>query len=196
MGLCVDEFKPRKIEFKQSQNSANSAQDLLKLLENGELEVDHTIFEEDIVYTPGKKYACLLGGVFLMGTILGLVPGYLLIRYIVKLGPIWETTQTISRTLYLSFNHSILRYECINDQFANVKLTRLDKKSHVFIGSLSTGEHGSKEEFCLSLGGSEWMELWSIGNLKSNYQNVKEFCEISGVGLKISDYNREKFDLF
>ena len=196
MGLCVDEFKPRKIELKQSQNSANSAQDLLKLLENGELEVDHTIFEEDIVYTPGKKYACLLGGLFLMGTILGLVPGYLLIRYIVKLGPIWATTRTITRTQYLAFNHSIIHYEYTNDQFADVKLTRLDKKSHVFIGSLSTGEHGSKEEFCLSLGGSEWMELWSIGNLKSNYENVKEFCEISGVGLKISDYNREKFDLF
>jgi hypothetical protein len=40
------------------------------------------------------------------------------------------------------------------------------------------------------------MELWSSKSLKSNYQNVKEFCEISGLDLRISDNNRKKFDLF
>ena len=195
-GSFMDEFKPKKIELLQSQNSTSSAQDLLKLLNNGELEVDHTIFEENIMYTPEKKLAYLMGGVLLMVTVLGSAPGYFIIRYIVRLGPIWSTTQTITCTHYLAFNHSIIKYEYKNNELVDVILTKLNIQSYVGIGNVSTGEYGSSQEFCLYVGGSEVMELWSSKSLKSNYQNVKEFCEISGLDLRISDNNRKKFDLF
>ena len=192
----MDEFA----EFEQEilRNGANSKDPLklcLNLLEKGELDADYTISMEDTTYTPAKKCGLLALGVILIAIILPMLVGVQLIRFIIKLGPLWSTTRHIRSTCYVSFCHSILEYEYKNEQLVEAKLTKLNNRSYVFIGSIDVGEYSSMNVFKLATGNNEVKDLWPTQFLKENYQDVKDFCEISGVKLRISAEARKRHKL-
>ena len=192
----MDEFA----EFEQEilRNGANykdPLKDCLNLLEKGELDADYTISMEDTTYTPAKKCGLLALGVILIAIILPMLLGVQLIRFIIKLGPLWSTTRHIRSTCYVGFCHSILEYEYKNEQLVEAKLTKLNNRSHVFIGSIDVGEYSSMNVFKLASGNIEYKDLWPFQSLKYNYQDVKDFCEISGVKLRISAEARKRHKL-
>ena len=190
----MDEFEELEEEFFESNTSSNSElNNLVNLLNFGEVNPDHIIFHEDILYTPKKKIAYLLGGLFLIGTIIGLGLGVYIIWYIFKLGPLWSSTNTVISRYYLGFNHSVIVYECKDEQLIDVKLIKLDDDSYVFIESVSSGDHGSRDVFSLFADGEIHSELWSVPGIKRNIRNVEEFCRISGVNLELSNPMRKKY---
>jgi len=191
----MDEFADLERELLGMETSSDtSLQEVLKLLNKGKLKVDYTIFLEDKTYTPAKKCGVLALGVILMAMILPMAFGVFLIRFIFKLGPLWSTTRHITCRNYLGFCHSILEYEYKNEQLVEAKLTKLDSRSQVSIISVDFGDHGSgsRDEFALYVRGSGFKHLWSSGSIKNNYQNVKDFCEISGVKLAISPSKKRR----
>ena len=130
-----------------------------------------------------------------MAMILPMLVGVQLIRFIIKLGPLWSTTRHIRSTCYVGFCHSILEYEYKNEQLVEAKLTKLNNRSYVFIGSTDVGEYSSMNVFKLATGNNEVKDLWPTQFLKENYQDVKDFCEISGVKLSISAEARKRHKL-
>ena len=189
----MDEFAELEQEFLEMKTSSDdSLQEVLNLLDKDELKPDYTISHEDITYTPAKKFGTLVLGVILIVMILPMVVGVALIIHICKLGPLWSTTRHIMSTDYLGFCHSILEYEYKNEHLIEAKLTKLNHKSYVYIGSVDSGDHSSRDVFALVVGGQESKELWPTGSIKNNYQNVKDFCEISGVKLAISPSARKR----
>ena len=105
----MDEFAELEQELLGTETSSDtSLQEVLNLLNKGKLKVDYTIFLEDKTYTPAKKCGLLALGVILMAMILPMALGVLLIRFIIKLGPLWSTTRHITCRNYLGFCHSIL----------------------------------------------------------------------------------------
>ena len=189
----MDEFAELEQELLGTETSSDtSLQEVLNLLNKGKLKVDYTIFLEDKTYTPAKKCGLLALGVILMAMILPMALGVLLIRFIIKLGPLWSTTRHIMSTDYLGFCNSILEYEYKNELLIEAKITKLNHKSYVYVGSEDFGDHGSRDVFALDLGGQGFKELWPTGSIKNNYQNVKDFCEISGVKLAISPSARKR----
>tara|TARA_Y100001933_G_scaffold264944_1_gene333714 strand:- start:4281 stop:4862 length:582 start_codon:yes stop_codon:yes gene_type:complete len=192
----VDEFAEFEQEIlRDGGNSKDPLNDCLYLLGKGELNADYTISMEDTIYTPAKKCGLLALGVILIAIILPMFPGAQLIRFIIKLGPLWSTTRHIRSTCYVGFCHSILEYEYKNEQLVEAKLTKLNKRSYVFIGSTDIGEYSSMNVFKLATGNNEYKDLWPIQSLKYNYQDVKDFCEISGVKLRISEQERKRHKL-
>jgi len=75
----------------------------------------------------------------------------------------------------------------------DVKLIKLDDDSYVFIESVSSGDHGSRDVFSLFADGEIHSELWSVPGIKRNIRNVEEFCRISGVNLELSNPMRKKY---
>ena len=192
----MDEFAEFEQEIlRDGGNSKDPLNDCLYLLEKGELNADYTISMEDTIYTPAKKCGLLALGVILIAIILPMFPGVQLIRFIIKLGPLWSTTRHIRSTCYVGFCHSILEYEYKNEQLVEAKLTKLNNRSYVFIGSIDIGEYSSMNVFKLATGNNEYKDLWPIQSLKYNYQDVKDFCEISGVKLRISEQKRKRHKL-
>ena len=192
----MDEFAEFEQEIlRDGGNSKDPLNDCLYLLEKGELDADYTISMEDTIYTPAKKCGLLALGVILIAIILPMFPGAQLIRFIIKLGPLWSTTRHIRSTCYVGFCHSILEYEYKNEQLVEAKLTKLNNRSYVFIGSIDIGEYSSMNVFKLATGNNEYKDLWPIQSLKYNYQDVKDFCEISGVKLRISEQKRKRHKL-
>ncbi len=192
----MDEFAEFEQEIlRDGGNSKDPLNDCLYLLGKGELNADYTISMEDTIYTPAKKCGLLALGVILIAIILPMFPGAQLIRFIIKLGPLWSTTRHIRSTCYVGFCHSILEYEYKNEQLVEAKLTKLNKRSYVFIGSTDIGEYSSMNVFKLATGNNEYKDLWPIQSLKYNYQDVKDFCEISGVKLRISEQERKRHKL-
>tara|TARA_B100000614_G_scaffold259662_1_gene284797 strand:+ start:151 stop:732 length:582 start_codon:yes stop_codon:yes gene_type:complete len=192
----VDEFAEFEQEIlRDGGNSKDPLNDCLYLLGKGELNADYTISMEDTIYTPAKKCGLLALGVILIAIILPMFLGVQLIRFIIKLGPLWSTTRHIRSTCYVGFCHSILEYEYKNEQLVEAKLTKLNKRSYVFIGSIDIGEYSSMNVFKLATGNNEYKDLWPIQSLKYNYQDVKDFCEISGVKLRISAEARKRHKL-
>jgi len=189
----MDEFAELEQEFLQTKTSSDdSLQEVLNLLDKGELKTDYTISHEDTTYTPAKKCGTLVLGVILIVMILPMAAGVALILHICKLGPLWSTTRHIMSTDYLGFCNSILEYEYKNELLIEAKITKLNHKSYVYVGSEDFGDHGSRDVFALDLGGQGFKELWPTGSIKNNYQNVKDFCEISGVKLAISPSARRR----
>ncbi len=192
----MDEFAEFEQEIlRNGANSKDPLKDCLNLLEKGELDADYTISMEDTTYTPAKKCGLLALGVILIAIILPMLLGVQLIRFIIKLGPLWSTTRHIRSTCYVGFCHSILEYEYKNEQLVEAKLTKLDNRSYVFIGSTDVGESSSASVFTLATGNNEYKDLWPFQSLKYNYQDVKDFCEISGVKLRISSEARKRHKL-
>ena len=192
----MDEFAELEQELLGTETSSDtSLQEVLNLLNKGKLKVDYTIFLGDKTYTPAKKCGLLALGVILMAMILPMLVGVQLIRFIIKLGPLWSTTRHIRSTCYVGFCHSILEYEYKNEQLVEAKLTKLNNRSHVFIGSIDVGEYSSMNVFKLATGNNEVKDLWPTQFLKENYQDVKDFCEISGVKLRISAEARKRHKL-
>ena len=192
----MDEFAEFEQEIlRDGGNSKDPLNDCLYLLGKGELNADYTISMEDTIYTPAKKCGLLALGVILIAIILPMFPGAQLIRFIIKLGPLWSTTRHIRSTCYVGFCHSILEYEYKNEQLVEAKLTKLNKRSYVFIGSIDIGEYSSMNVFKLATGNNEYKDLWPIQSLKYNYQDVKDFCEISGVKLHVSAEARKRHKL-
>ena len=192
----MDEFAEFEQEIlRDGGNSKDPLNDCLYLLGKGELNADYTISMEDTIYTPAKKCGLLALGVILIAIILPMFPGAQLIRFIIKLGPLWSTTRHIRSTCYVGFCHSILEYEYKNEQLVEAKLTKLNNRSYVFIGSTDVGESSSASVFTLATGNNEYKDLWPIQSLKYNYQDVKDFCEISGVKLRISAEARKRHKL-
>jgi len=192
----MDEFAELEQELLGTETSSDtSLQEVLNLLNKGKLKVDYTIFLEDISYTPEKKCGLLALGVILILLIVPIAAGVVLIRFILKLGPLWSTTRHITCTNYLGFCHSILEYEYKNEQLVEAKLTKLNSRSYVFIGSKDIGEYSSMSVFMLATGNMEYKELWPSVSIKNNYQNVKDFCEISGVKLAISSSKKRRHKL-
>ncbi len=192
----MDEFAEFEQEIlRDGGNSKDPLNDCLYLLGKGELNADYTISMEDTIYTPAKKCGLLALGVILIAIILPMFLGVQLIRFIIKLGPLWSTTRHIRSTCYVGFCHSILEYEYKNEQLVEAKLTKLNKRSYVFIGSIDIGEYSSMNVFKLATGNNEYKDLWPIQSLKYNYQDVKDFCEISGVKLRISAEARKRHKL-
>ena len=192
----MDEFAEFEQEIlRDGGNSKDPLNDCLYLLEKGELNADYTISMEDTIYTPAKKCGLLALGVILIAIILPMFPGLQLIRFIIKLGPLWSTTRHIRSTCYVGFCHSILEYEYKNEQLVEAKLTKLNNRSYVFIGSIDIGEYSSRDVFTLATGNNEYKDLWPFQSLKYNYQDVKDFCEISGVKLRISEQERKRHKL-
>ena len=192
----MDEFAEFEQEIlRDGGNSKDPLNDCLYLLEKGELNADYTISMEDTIYTPAKKCGLLALGVILIAIILPMFPGAQLIRFIIKLGPLWSTTRHIRSTCYVGFCHSILEYEYKNEQLVEAKLTKLNNRSYVFIGSVDIGEYSSRDVFTLATGNNEYKDLWPFQSLKYNYQDVKDFCEISGVKLRISEQKRKRHKL-
>ena len=192
----MDEFAEFEQEIlRDGGNSKDPLNDCLYLLEKGELNADYTISMEDTIYTPAKKCGLLALGVILIAIILPMFPGLQLIRFIIKLGPLWSTTRHIRSTCYVGFCHSILEYEYKNEQLVEAKLTKLNNRSYVFIGSVDIGEYSSRDVFTLATGNNEYKDLWPFQSLKYNYQDVKDFCEISGVKLRISEQKRKRHKL-
>ena len=192
----MDEFAEFEQEIlRDGGNSKDPLNDCLYLLGKGELNADYTISMEDTIYTPAKKCGLLALGVILIAIILPMFPGLQLIRFIIKLGPLWSTTRHIRSTCYVGFCHSILEYEYKNEQLVEAKLTKLNNRSYVFIGSIDIGEYSSRDVFTLATGNKEYKDLWPIQSLKFNYQDVKDFCEISGVKLRISEQKRKRHKL-
>ena len=192
----MDEFAEFEQEIlRNGANSKDPLKDCLNLLEKGELDADYTISMGDTIYTPAKKCGLLALGVILIAIILPMLVGVQLIRFIIKLGPLWSTTRHIRSTCYVGFCHSILEYEYKNEQLVEAKLTKLNKRSYVFIGSTDIGEYSSMNVFKLATGNNEYKDLWPIQSLKYNYQDVKDFCEISGVKLRISAEARKRHKL-
>ena len=193
VALPMDEFAELEKELLETENSPdNSLQEIITLLNQGKLKVDHTIFLEDITYTPAKKCGLLALGVILMAMILPIALGVYLIWFIIKLGPLWSTTRHITCTNYLGFCHSILEYEFKNEQMVEAKLTKLDSRSYVSITSVNSGDHGSRDVFALLGSFKGFKDLWPAGNIKNDYQNVKDFCKISGVKLAISSSQKRR----
>ena len=189
----MDEFAELEQELLGTETSSDtSLQEVLNLLNKGKLKVDYTIFLEDKTYTPAKKCGLLALGVILMAMILPMALGVLLIRFIIKLGPLWSTTRHITCRNYLGFCHSILEYEYKNEQIVEAKLTKLDSRSYVSITSVDSGDHGSRDVFALHVGNSGFKDFWPAGSIKNNYQNVKDFCKISGVKLAISQSKKRR----
>jgi|TARA_B100001758_G_scaffold245027_1_gene257333 hypothetical protein len=189
----MDEFAELEQELLRTETSSDtSLQEVLNLLNKGKLKVDYTIFLEDKTYTPAKKCGLLALGVILMAMILPMALGVLLIRFIIKLGPLWSTTRHITCRNYLGFYHSILEYEYKNEQIVEAKLTKLDSRSYVSITSVDSGDHGSRDVFALHVGNSGFKDFWPAGSIKNNYQNVKDFCKISGVKLAISPSEKRR----
>ena len=192
----MDEFAELEKELLETDNSSDtSLQEAITLLNQGKLKVDHTIFLENKTYTPAKKCGFLALGVILMAMILPIALGVYLIWFIIKLGPLWSTTRHITCTNYLGFCHSILEYEFKNEQMVEAKLTKLDSKSYVSITSVNSGDHGLRDVFALLGGFKGFKVLWPVGTIKNNYQNVKDFCKISGVKLAISSSQRRRNEL-
>ena len=192
----MDEFAEFEQEIlRDGGNSKDPLNDCLYLLGKGELNADYTISMEDTIYTPAKKCGLLALGVILIAIILPMFPGAQLIRFIIKLGPLWSTTRHIQSTCYVGFCHSILEYEYKNEQLVEAKLTKLNNRSYVFIGSVDIGEYSSRDVFTLATGNNEYKDLWPFQSLKYNYQDVKDFCEISGVKLRISEQKRKRHKL-
>ena len=192
----MDEFAEFEQEIlRNGANSKDPLKDCLNLLEKGELDADYTISMEDTTYTPAKKCGLLALGVILIAIILPMLVGVQLIRFIIKLGPLWSTTRHIRSTCYVGFCHSILEYEYKNEQLVEAKLTKLNNRSYVFIGSIDVGEYSSMNVFKLATGNNEVKDLWPTQSLKYNYQDVKDFCEISGVKLRISAEARKRHKL-
>ncbi len=192
----MDEFAEFEQEIlRDGGNSKDPLYDCLYLLGKGELNADYTISMEDTIYTPAKKCGLLALGVILIAIILPMFPGVQLIRFIIKLGPLWSTTRHIRSTCYVGFCHSILEYEYKNEQLVEAKLTKLNNRSYVFIGSVRLGEYSSRDVFTLATGNNEYKDLWLFHSLKYNYQDVKDFCEISGVKLRISEQQRKRHKL-
>ena len=192
----MDEFADLERELLGMETSSDtSLQEVLKLLNKGKLKVDYTIFLEDKTYTPAKKCGVLALGVILMAMILPMAFGVFLIRFIFKLGPLWSTTRHITCRNYLGFCHSILEYEYKNEQLVEAELTKLGSRSHVSITSVPYGDNGYRDEFALHAGGLKSKVLWSKGSIKNNYQNAKDFCEISGVELVISPSKKRRYKL-
>ena len=192
----MDEFAEFEQEIlRDGGNSKDPLNDCLYLLGKGELNADYTISMEDTIYTPAKKCGLLALGVILIAIILPMFPGAQLIRFIIKLGPLWSTTRHIRSTCYVGFCHSILEYEYKNEQLVEAKLTKLNNRSYVFIGSIDIGEYSSMNVFKLATGNNEYKDLWLFHSLKYNYQDVKDFCEISGVKLRISEQKRKRHKL-
>tara|TARA_Y100000766_G_C18711504_1_gene509301 strand:+ start:127 stop:717 length:591 start_codon:yes stop_codon:yes gene_type:complete len=183
----MDEFAEFEQEIlRDGGNSKDPLKDCLNLLKKDELNADYTISMEDTTYTPAKKCGLLALGVILIAIILPMLLGVQLIRFIIKLGPLWSTTRHIRSTCYVGFCHSILEYEYKNEQLVEAKITKLDNRSYVFIGSTDIGESSSASVFTLATGNNEYKDLWPLQSIKYNYQDVKDFCEISGVKLRIS----------
>ena len=67
--------------------------------------------------------------------------------------------------------------------------------SYVFIGSTDIGESSSASVFTLATGNNEYKDLWPLQSLKYNYKDVKDFCEVSGVKLRISAEERKRHKL-
>jgi len=180
-------MEAKSIELLQTENSSDSIENVLKLLNNGELEVDYSIKSSDTIFTPALKFVYLAIGLVAIGTILFSYPGVIGIRYIIRLGPLNSTTRVVSCTCYLGFLHSILEYEYKNDQLVDAELTKLDNKSYVAIRSVDSGDHGSRDVFFLMHGEklTKSKQLW-YGSIKQDMQDVKDFCEISGVRLAVS----------
>ena len=192
----MDEFAEFEQEIlRDGGNSKDPLNDCLYLLGKGELNADYTISMEDTIYTPAKKCGLLALGVILIAIILPMFPGAQLIRFIIKLGPLWSTTRHIRSTCYVGFCHSILEYEYKNEQLVEAKLTKLNNRSYVFIGSIDIGESSFASVFTLATGNNEYKDLWPLQSLKYNYQDVKDFCEISGVKLRISAEARKRHKL-
>jgi len=192
----MDEFAEFEQEIlRNGANSKDPLKDCLNLLEKGELDADYTISMGDTIYTPAKKCGLLALGVILIAIILPMLVGVQLIRFIIKLGPLWSTTRHIRSTCYVGFCHSILEYEYKNEQLVEAKLTKLNNRSYVFIGSIDVGEYSSMNVFKLATGNNEVKDLWPTQSLKYNYQDVKDFCEISGVKLRISAEARKRHKL-
>ena len=192
----MDEFAEFEQEIlRDGGNSKDPLNDCLYLLGKGELNADYTISMEDTIYTPAKKCGLLALGVILIAIILPMLVGVQLIWFIIKLGPLWSTTRHIQSTCYVGFCHSILEYEYKNEQLVEAKLTKLNKRSYVLIGSTDIGEYSSMNVFKLATGNNEYKDLWPIQSLKYNYQDVKDFCEISGVKLRISAEARKRHKL-
>ena len=191
--IHMDEFAELEKELFETGNSSNtSLQEIITLLNQGKLKVDHTIFLEDKIYTPAKKCGLLALGVILMAMILPISLGVYLIWFVMKLGPLWSTTRHITCTNYLGFCHSILEYEFKNEQMVEAKLTKLDSRSYVSITSVNSGDHGSRDVFALLGGFKGFKDLWPAGSINNNYQNVKDFCKISGVKLAISSSQKRR----
>ena len=192
----MDEFAEFEQEIlRDGGNSKDPLNDCLYLLEKGELNADYTISMEDTIYTPAKKCGLLALGVILIAIILPMFPGLQLIRFIIKLGPLWSTTRHIRSTCYVGFCHSIIEYEYKNEQLVEAKLTKLNNRSYVFVGSVRMGEYGSTDVFTLATGNKKYTDFWPRRSLKYNYQDVKDFCEISGVKLRISEQERKRHKL-
>ena len=91
---------------------------------------------------------------------------------------------------YLGFCHSLLEYEYKNKQLVEAKLTKLNKKTYVSIGSVPSGEYDQRGVFILQDGNGATLYLWP-GSLKQEIQDVKDFCEISGVQFAVSSKKQD-----
>ena len=189
-------MEAKSIELLQTENSSDSIENVLKLLNNGELEVDYSIKSSDTIYTPALKIVCLVIGFVAIGTILFSILGVIGIRYIIGLGPLNSTTRVVSSTYYLGSLHSILEYEYKNEQLVDAELTKLDNKSYVGIRSIEAGDHNQRDVFFLKYG-KQWTEskqFW-LGSIRQEMQDVKDFCEISGVRLDVSTFSKKQAKL-
>ena len=193
-------MEAKSIELLQTEISSDSSlQNILKSLNNGELEVEYSIESSDKIFTPAAKFYWLAWGVIGIGTILFSYPALKGIMYIIRLGPIYSTTRVVSCIHYLGFCHSLLEYEYKNKQLVEAKLTKLNKKTRVSIGSVPSGEYDQRGAFILRDGNGATLYLWP-GSLKQEIQDVKDFCEISGVQFAVSSKKQdtilEMSDLF
>jgi hypothetical protein len=184
-------MEAKSIELLQTEISSDSSlQNILKSLNNGELEVEYSIESSDKIFTPAAKFYWLFWGVIGIGTIFFSYPALKGIMYIIRLGPLNSTTRVVSCIHYLGFCHSLLEYEYKNKQLVEAKLTKLNKKTYVSIGSVPSGEYDQRGVFILQDGNGATLYLWP-GSLKQEIQDVKDFCEISGVQFAVSSKKQD-----
>jgi hypothetical protein len=184
-------MEAKSIELLQTEISSDSSlQNILKSLNNGELEVEYSIESSDKIFTPAAKFFWLAWGVIGIGTIFFSYPALKGIMYIIRLGPLNSTTRVVSCIHYLGFCHSLLEYEYKNKQLVEAKLTKLNKKTYVSIGSVPSGEYDQRGVFILQDGNGATLYLWP-GSLKQEIQDVKDFCEISGVQFAVSSKKQD-----
>ena len=184
-------MEAKSIELLQTEISSDSSlQNILKSLNNGELEVEYSIESSDKIFTPAAKFFWLAWGVIGIGTIFFSYPALKGIMYIIRLGPLNSTTRVVSCIHYLGFCHSLLEYEYKNKQLVEAKLTKLNKKTRVSIGSVPSGEYDQRGVFILQDGNGATLYLWP-GSLKQEIQDVKDFCEISGVQFAVSSKKQD-----
>ena len=196
----MGEFAELETELNEEKNSSDpSLQNILNLLDSGELEVDFIFESVDEELTSVQKWGWLVLGIVLTPLLIGFMLLWILIAS-GTLKNINSTTHTISGRYYLRFCHSILEYGYVDERLTEAKLTTLDDNSYVTHKWVPFGDGGTMLAFYAYDNANNGLRLWSLGptltrdkeNFHEVYQKVKNLCEVSGLMLDLSELEKSK----